>query len=123
MALSRDQILSKKAGKVSSFRHPDGSGVVHLRVISSKERDHWEQACFGSGKKGAPVSVRSKLVAFVLVDESGKRLFSDADFQLLDGLEASFIDPIFDEAMRVNGMRKADVDELEKNSEKAQPEE
>lgn len=120
MALSRDQILAKKAGKFHEFNHPDGSGVVHIRVISSKERDHWEQSCFGGNKKGAPVSVRSKLVALVLVDESGKRLFSDLDSSLIDGLESSFVDPIFDEAMRLNKMRKEDVDELEKNSETTQ---
>lgn len=117
MALSRDEILGKKAGKVHKFTHPDGSGDVFLRVISSKERDFWEQGCFGNSKKGQPVSVRSKLVALVLVDESGKRLFTDAESVLIDGLESSFVDPLFDEAMRVNRMRKEDVDDLEKNSE------
>lgn len=120
MALNREQILAKKAGKIHKFTHPDGSGDVFIRVISSKERDHWEQGCFGSGKKGQPVSVRSKLVALVVVDESGKRLFSDADFSLIDALESSFVDPVFDEAMRLNKMRKEDIDDLEKNSETAQ---
>lgn len=118
--LNREQILAKKAGRVHKFAHPDGSGDVFLRVISSKERDHWEQGCFGNSKKGQPVSVRSKLVALVLVDEAGKRLFTDPESALIDGLEASFVDPIFDEAMKVNRMRKEDVDDLEKNSETAQ---
>ena len=115
MSLSRDEILAKKGGKVIELTVPEWGGTVHLREMTASERDAFEQASLDKSGSARLVNIRARLASVSISDASGKRLFADSDIQSLGELPASALDRIFDAAMRLNKISKADVDELEKN--------
>jgi hypothetical protein len=51
-----------------------------------------------------------------MIDESGKRLFPDADVRELGKKSASALQRVFEVAQRLSGLSNADVEELTKNS-------
>ena len=121
MGLSRDEILSKKGGKITELAVPEWGGTVLLRVMTSRERDGFEAATLDKSGSARMVNIRARLAALSICDASGARLFNDAEIGLLGDLPAPAMDRIFDAAMRLNRITKDDVDELEKNSESAPP--
>ena len=121
MGLSRDDILSKKGGKITELAVPEWGGTVLLRVMTSRERDSFESATLDKSGTARMVNIRARLAALSICDTAGARLFNDAEIGLLGDLPAPAMDRIFDAAMRLNRITKDDVDELEKNSESAPP--
>ena len=121
MGLSRDEILSKKGGKITELTVPEWGGTVLLRVMTSRERDSFESATLDKSGTARMVNIRARLAALSICDTAGARLFNDAEIGLLGDLPAPAMDRIFDAAMRLNRITKDDVDELEKNSESAPP--
>jgi hypothetical protein len=67
-------------------------------------------------------NLRAKLVARAIVDETGKRIFADADIPALAGKSAAALNRVYEVAQRLSGITQEDVDELTKNSETAQSE-
>ena len=59
-------------------------------------------------------NVRAKLVARSVVDESGARVFDDADVLKLSDKSAAGLQRVFEVAQRLSGLSDEDVDELVK---------
>lgn len=115
MPLNRDEILSKKGGKLIELAVPEWGGTVNLREMTASERDAFEQASLDKSGTAKLINIRARLASISLCDADGKRLFSEADIHILGELPASALDRIFDASMRLNKISKSDVDDLEKN--------
>jgi len=100
-------------------------GWVRVRGLTGTERDRYETSLFSDVKKGAKPdlrNIRSKLVTMCLTNEDGKHLFSFNDVEKLGKKSAKALDLVFAKAQELSGLRKEDVDELQKNLESVQKE-
>lgn len=94
---------------------PEWGGEVIVRTMTGAERDTFESEI--TGKKGVNRdNIRAKLLARVLINEEGKRLFSDNDIADLGDKSGNVLDRLFGIAQNLNGIGAKDVEELEKNS-------
>ena len=88
-----------------------------VRTMTGAERDSFEASLFetkGNDTKQNLANMRAKLVARVVTDDSGNRLFSDKDVDRLGAKSARALDRIFKVAQRLNGIGQDAVEELTK---------
>ena len=62
-------------------------------------------------------NIRAKLASMSICDESGKRIFTDADMAQLSGKSAVALQRVFEVARRLSGLGDGDVEELTKGLE------
>lgn len=125
MALSKEQILAIRDIKIEEFYVPEWDGSIYIKTMTAEERDKFEEAIFikDSGKRKTDLSgLRAKLCAFVICDEEGKRLFSDAEVEALGKKSGAALTRIFEKAQEISSMREDDIEEMAKNSESVQGE-
>lgn len=96
----------------------DDSGEVQARTVTVTEltvaeRNRFEDS-FSEGASFAD-EARQRLVIATAKCDSGP-LFTDADFDLISGLGAGFVEPIVNAAMRLNKIGQKDLEDLGKNS-------
>lgn len=103
------------AYKLGEIEIPELGGKVFLRVISSRERDQLESEISSGAKSGNLTNIRAKLVVRSIADESGKRLFSDADVDAVGEMPAPLVGTLFDACARHNGMTAGAVEDARKN--------
>ncbi len=121
MSLTKQQILSADDCKKERIDVPEWGGEVYIRVMTGAERDMFEAGLYGSdnyngsGKMNFK-NVRAKLATLTLCDESGNRLFTDADMVTLGTKSAAALDRVFSAAQKLNGFTDQDVEDLAKNS-------
>lgn len=124
MSLSREQILKVDDIKLESVEIPQWGGTVWVKGFTGAERDAFEISImeFREGKKPKMVleNMRAKLCALTICDESGNRIFTEADIPALGKKSAKALSIIFDKAQELNGLSDEDVEKLSKNSESAQ---
>ena len=60
--------------------------------------------------------MRARLVGLTVIDETGQRLFTDDEVDLLGAKSGAALDRVFAVAQKLNGLSGADVEELSKNS-------
>lgn len=116
--MNRDDVLALlKPAKVEvkAVALPAG-GCVYVRRIGMDEKDRWELSIQGKDGKSNLQDWRAKFLAFVLCDEGGKRLFDDADWNMLKGADNAHGGLVFETAWSWNGCDKAELDELKKSS-------
>jgi len=115
--LSKEQILGADDRKTVELEVPEWNGIVYLRMMSGRERDALEDS-MQPGKNGKQnfKGFRSRFAALVLADETGKRLFTDAEAIQLGEKSAAALDRILDRGLEINGMSKDQVEEMAGNS-------
>jgi hypothetical protein len=115
--LSAEEILRANDIEAVFVDVPEwGAGAqVKVRVLSGAERDAWETS-LPEHKEDRMVNIRARLCAACMVDEAGLPLFGPEQIAALGMKSGAVLDRIFDAAQRINGLRKEDVDALEKNS-------
>jgi hypothetical protein len=119
--LTKEQILSANDLPTQVVNVPEWNGSVIVKTMTGLERDSFEESMLKADKKSiAYVGSKSRLCVRCIVDDSGKRIFSDEDAEALGKKSAPAINRIYDVAARINGINKEDIDELEKNSETGQ---
>ena len=117
--LSREQILKVDDLQFEDVEVPEWGGVVRVRGLTGTERDAFEESIIDQrGKKTRVVmaNLRAKLVAQSIVDEDGRRLFSERDVGALGEKSAAALQRVFNAAQRLSGISDEDVEELVKNS-------
>lgn len=112
--LSKEQILAADDLKHEVVHVPEWGGDVHIRVMTGTERDRFE-ASVGVGGQMNLANIRARLLSLVVCDESGKRLFADADVEALGAKSGAALDRLFAAAQRLNGLSKQDIEELQGN--------
>ena len=109
MALSKAKILAAKDVKLSeAIPVPEWGGDVYVRTISGTERDKFEEAYSEQKMK----AFRVRFLVLTLADESGERLFGDADIDALGNKSSVVINRLFDKAWQHNAFTDAAVDAL-----------
>jgi hypothetical protein len=113
--LTRDDILKVQDLKVEEVPVPEWGGVVLVQGLSGTGRDDYEQTIVVQKGKDTRVNMRNaraKLVALSVVDEQGRRLFSDADVSALGKKSAAALQRVFNVASRLSGISDEDLKEL-----------
>lgn len=121
--LTRDAILAAEDLRTEEVPVPEWGGSVIVRTLRGDDRDAYDLACYASrkarklaGQSEREDHIRSRLVAWTVVDEAGNRLFSDDDADALGQKSSAALDRVCDVAQRLNGVGAAEVAELAKNS-------
>lgn len=116
--LSRDEILGAIDSRLVKVDVPEWGGHVFVRSMTGLERDTFEGETAllrkNDPSKKVP-AIRARLLARVMVDEEGKRLFTDTDIPNLANKSAKALDRLFAVAESLSGMTMADLEELAKN--------
>jgi hypothetical protein len=117
--LNRESILSTNTGRRTKVIDVKPWGdQVRIRNVNAGEQDHIDSLLSAFDKD--PMSVTSRVIAtacaYYLSDESGNRMFSDADIDKLDALPSDGLTVVFNQGARFN-KRTASVADIEKNSE------
>lgn len=111
----REQLLALKI-PTATVKVAGIEGLVSLRGLTAGERDSWEQYVYSERdiKKGVK-NIRASLVVRCLTDETGVRLFTDAEIAEVGAMPASVIDKLYEHCQRLSGLGAKDAEELEKN--------
>lgn len=119
MAIGKAEILAAQDRPTERVNVPEWGGEVIVRTLSGAERDAYEDETLKTDGKSLVVNrknARARLVARCLCDESGNRLFSDAEAVALGSKSAAVLDRLFGIAQRLNGMTPKDEAALLGNS-------
>ena len=118
--LSRDQILGANDLKTEQVPVPEWGGDVLVGTMTGTARDAYEQSIIEVDSQGKAKqnlqNIRAKLLAAVLVDENGNRLFSEKDINALGKKSSAALDRVFTVAQRINSVSDEDIEDLAKNS-------
>ena len=117
--LSKTAILAANDLKSEDVEVPEWGGAVRVRSFTGRERDAFEASMVrgeGRDRKVDLTNMRARLVGLTVIDETGQRLFTDDEVDLLGAKSGAALDRIFAIAQKLNGLSGADVEELSKNS-------
>jgi hypothetical protein len=118
MALSRDAILSAADMKTVTVTVPEWGGEVIVSTMSGSARDEWEQSLIQrKGNKTEPNlnNIRARLVAATVVDEAGKRVFSESDVLAIGKKSAAALERVCKAAQKLNGIGDSEIEDLQGN--------
>jgi hypothetical protein len=119
--LDKDAILAAADLPAEDVDVPEWGGVVRVQGMSGQQRDAFEASIQKLGAGGTseldPRDFRAKFATRVLVDEKGKRLFTNEEVQALSRKSARALQRVFEVGQRLSGMSDDDVASLEGNSE------
>lgn len=98
----REQILQCTDRKVQAVEVPEWNGTVYVRTFTGSDRAKLMQL----HKKNAdnPAELNTHLVVMACSDELGNPIFTEADFDQLNGKAASAIDRVAVAALKLNGL-------------------
>jgi hypothetical protein len=109
VALSKKDILSINDTKTESVTVPEwNDATVYVRTISGTEREAFEESYAEQKMK----NFRMRFLVKTLCDESGERLFDDADVEELGKKSSAVINRLFDKAWALNAFTPEAVEKL-----------
>jgi len=118
MKLNRADILNKTDLPKEEVFVPEWGGSVFVRALTAKERVIYEQAVITRNGKDVETNLEKAialLVALTVVDEDGKRLFSNKDADELADKNANALSKLYMVAVRMSSLAPEDVKELAEN--------
>lgn len=122
--LTRDAILASDDLPRELVSVPEWGGDVFVRGLTGVERDMYESAAAAMVDGDVVViddkGARARLVGFCIVDDAGRRLFSEDDIVALAGKSAAALDRVYHVAARLSGIGSAGVSDAVGNSEAGQ---
>jgi len=123
--LSRDDLLGATARPRDEVEIPELGGVVYVQGLTSGERDKYEGEIMKRDRRSGQMipqltKVRALLIALSVTDAEGTPLFSENDLHEIGRIPARTIQKMFDKAAELSGLSETDVEDLERDFEKAQ---
>jgi hypothetical protein len=112
MLLNKESILAVDDIKTEIVSVPEWGGDVKIRAMSVKEQLDFDEYL---SKNTDHRDMAFYLVVKCCVDESGDRLFTDNDIELLHKKSSKPLMRIVEAIMSLNKQRDGDVEELAKN--------
>lgn len=119
--MGRDAILAlQDLGTDEVFVEPWGT-YVRVKSMSAGQRNKLATLMLTSSGRDFDVDlsqlpgVMANVVAWCVVDETGKRLFADSDVDSLNEKHGDALQTIFEAAMRVSGLGDTDAGTIAKN--------
>jgi hypothetical protein len=122
--LTRKAILEAQDLPTEDVEVSGWGGVVRVRGLTGAERDAYERELFNIRGKSMELNLdnaRAKMVARAVIDENGKRLFSDDDVRELGKKSGAALEMVFQVARRLSGMNETDIEELTAGLKNDQP--
>ena len=116
--LSREAILNVKDFKTREVDVEEWGGTVLVKGLSGSERNDFEQSMIVRRGKDVQMNMKNataKLVALSIVDEEGKRIFSDADVEALGAKSGAALSRVYTVASKLAGLSEDDMKELTEN--------
>jgi hypothetical protein len=113
--LNRDAILAADDQQTVDIDVPEWGGQVRIRSLSGSERDHYLASLYTmkpngqGGMEVASVNVQgsaARLVSLVTIDDTGGRLFSEADVLALDAKNGVALDRVFKAASKLSRLNQ-----------------
>ena len=102
---TRDAIIAAKDIHTEVVSVPEWGLRVRLRSLSGHDRDLYDAETFQAQMGGTPLTdFRARRIAKAMIDDTGRRLFSDADVALLARKSAGPLDRLDDVVLRLSGM-------------------
>ena len=117
--LNMKQILSADDLESQTMTIPEWGGEVIIRTMTEAERSKIEASVIQQNGSNQSVNMeryKVKVVVASLVDEEGKRLFTQKNIDALRQKSARPINRIVNAAQKLNGISDDDVEELMGNS-------
>lgn len=105
MAFTRDGILDVAKLGIREVTLGRGLGTVYVRGLSLREYDGFEMVVTEAKRSGL-ITLRAELLVRTLCDERGARLFADGDVEALAGLDQVALEPAFQAAAELSGLRE-----------------
>lgn len=109
--LSRDDILAADDRATETVEVPEWGGAVKVRALSGIERDHYMASLYSmksNGQGGMEISSvnlegsQARLVSLAACDDTGERLFSEADVLALGGKSGAALDRVYQAASKIS---------------------
>jgi hypothetical protein len=94
---------------------PEWGGGVFVRAMTGRERDAFEAAGLGGGKKFDTTNFRARLAAATVCDAQGALLFAPHQADALGEKSSGALNRIFEVAAPLSGLTQEDEDALTKN--------
>jgi len=120
--LTKAAILAAQDLKTEPVAVPEWDGEVLVRGMTGLERDGISQALRQADGRMDMEKFRTSVCACSMVDEQGKRLFSDAEVEALGEKSSTALDRVYAVASRLSGLGAESNEDLEKNSGKTRSE-
>lgn len=117
--LNKDQILGADDLPTEDVEVPEWGGTVRVRGLTGTERDRFEVQVSAARKDGKEVDIRATYAGRCMVDEGGKRLFTDKELAALGRKSGAALDRIFDVVRRLSGMTDGKLKEASEDFEPA----
>lgn len=105
--LTKDQILGADDLPTRDVPVPEWGGDVRVRGLTGTERDRFEMKMAASRKSGSTIpegDFRAELIGRCMVDEDGKRVFTDKEIARLGAKSGAALDRVFDVVRELSGM-------------------
>jgi hypothetical protein len=109
----RERILAAKDIASEPVHVPEWGVTVTVRGLTGSERDRIEALLTdekGRVDRSRAGDFRATFAAMAIVDEGGRRVFSDADIKALGEKSSTALQRVFDAAVRLSATRPGDVD-------------
>lgn len=119
--LTREDILAAQDIKYESVDVPEWGGTVRIKTLSGVERAVFDDFSYENRQaKGQLSNAMVLLCTLSVVGEDGKPLFAEKDIAVLKEKSSAPIQRIWSAALKLNRMRKEDLEGTEGNSEDGQ---
>ena len=121
MLITKEEILGAEDLPSREVEVPEWSKdkKVRLGTMTGVDRDAYEASIYDVSGKDVKIireNFRSKLLARTIIDEKGKRLFTEKEVELLGKKSSKALDRLFPIAQELNGLRPEDTEKFTKNS-------
>lgn len=110
--LSIDAIKSATDCKMEKVAVPEWGGDIYLKTVSGTDRDMFEDGYEQMRMK----KFRARFLVLSICDESGKRIFSDDQVDVLSEKSSVVLNRLFEKAWALNAFRQEDIDALGNDS-------
>ena len=127
MFLTKEQIFAAMDLKRETVEIPEWSvdgvpGQVIVQELTARERENFENSIEKEDGTKDYSDFHARAVAMTCVTETGEKLFSDADVEMLAQKSLAVLLRIADVAARISKLRPDDVEEARKNLSEGQSE-
>lgn len=116
--LKKEDILSAQDLPFEDVPVAAWGGSVRVSTMTGTARDAYEVSLMDQTRPGQAnlENVRARILVFTLVDESGARMFTEAEIAALGAKSAKELDKLYAVACRLNGIGQKEIDQLGKIS-------
>jgi len=121
--LTKEEILGADDIERVEVEVPQWGGTVLVQALTAQQRGVFSNQVVDQKKGGRTIrlqDIQVRLCAISMVDENGRRLFSDAEMHQLAKKSSAALQIVFEAAQRISGLSDEQVEEFVGNSDETQ---